>query len=94
MTHLQEQLDEFELLESVFSAPGEFEVEDRASHSQAAAHIQQLTPDIPKSLSCVLNIPINAHLDSEDDEENEASSSSVVQFVRISIRVTARSVCW
>ena len=98
MTHLQDQTDELELLESMFSSPGEFEIEDRSSHEQAAAYLQHLTPDPPKTLSCVLHIPVNAHQDSDDediDDDDESVSRSVLpaaHTINISLRLLARLV--
>lgn len=99
MTHLQEQLDELELLESMFSSPGEFEIEDKVAHAQAEAFLRQLTLNAPrpKSLTCKLFIPINAHQDSDDEGENDCSSATegkaeIEQLVSYSINISVRLV--
>lgn len=74
MAHLQEQLEELELLESMFSYPGEFQIEDSASYDLAAAFVKNLAPDPPKCISCRVNIPIDARHDTDDevDDDNDA----------------------
>lgn len=96
MTHLQDQLDEFLLLESVYSSPGEFEIQDEASHRQAEAYLQGATPHPPKALSCLLRIPISAHHRS-DDEDSEGEDDAVAgdapsHSVAISVRLPSRCV--
>jgi len=95
MTHLQEQWDELCLLESMFSSPGEFEIQDKASYQQAEAYLQQLTFDPPKYLSCLLRIPISSHQQSDEeadsDEEAEASGKTeLVRSVNVSMRLPPR----
>lgn len=99
MTRLQEQIDELELLESVFSAPGEFQIEDRASYEQAEAYLKQLAPDPPKYLSCRLCILINAHQCSDDEgsdsedcsnSENAGTDPLTSYSVTISVRLGIR----
>ena len=98
MPRLQEQLDELELLQSVLSSPGEFEIEDRASHEQAEAYVNGLTPDPPKFLSCRLCVLINAHQDSDDesagcDDERASSGNSAGEHsISISVRLASRLV--
>lgn len=101
MPRLQDQLDEVALLESMFSAPGEFQIEDRISHEQAEAYVNHLTPDPPKCLSFRLCVPINAHHYSDDegssDDEgascaNAESEPLVSHSVRISVRLPSRYV--
>jgi hypothetical protein len=95
MTRLQEQLDELDLLESVFSSPGEFVVEDGTSREQAEGFVKLLSPDPPRQLCCRLHIPVSAHRDSEgdgsDDEECVSSASTEhVYSVTISFRLSNR----
>lgn len=101
MTRLQEQLDELDLLESVFSAPGEFEIEDRESKEKAEAFLNQLTSNPPGHLSCRLCIPVNAHHDSGDEgsdvEDNADSKGASGEHghsysVNISLRLSNRLV--
>ena len=98
MTRLQDQLDELDLLESVFSAPGEFEIEDRESKEKAEAFVNQLTSNPPGYLSCRLCIPVSAHHDSGDegsDVEEGADSggaSADSYSVNISVRLSSRLV--
>lgn len=95
-SNLEQQLDELEFLQSIYSAPGEFKIEDQASYQQAIAYLQQLTPEAPNTLSSSLHIPVNAHHDSEDEEETSASevanTSTLQYYVDISIRMPSRFV--
>ncbi len=98
MTHLQDQVDELDLLESVFSSPGEFEIEDRCSHDQALRYLSDSAPHPPKTLSCILNIPINPHQDSEDEDDDDDGGASgggqcaeSSYIISISIRLMERS---
>lgn len=93
MTHLQEQVDELDLLESVFSSPGEFEIQDKASYQQAEAYLKQLSPDYPKAISCRLCIPISAHQpsgDEDSDEEGEETQALPSYSIDISVRLSSR----
>lgn len=98
MTRLQEQLEELELLESVFSGPGEFQIEDRLSHERAQAYLGQLTSDPPKNLSCRLVVPINAHQESDDEGSGDedgprAGAEPLISYsVTISVRLGTRWV--
>ena len=85
-------MDELEFLQSMYSAPGEFRIEDQSSYQQAVAYVQRLTPDAPKILSSSLHIPINAHQDSEDEDEvpDGAVNKTVEYNVDISIRMPNR----
>lgn len=74
MTRLQEQLEELEVLECMFSAPGEFKIVDESSREQAEAYLKQLTPDPPDCLSCQFCIPISAHQEGSDEEASEEES--------------------
>lgn len=88
---LEQQVDELEFLQSMYSAPGEFKIEDQASYQQAVAHLQHLTPDAPKVLSCSLHIPIDAHQDTGDEgEEACAGNTDIQHHVDISIRLPNR----
>lgn len=93
-TNLEQQIDELEFLQSMYSAPGEFKIEDQTSYQQALAYVQQLTPEAPKTLSACLHIPINAHQDSEDEDavarEPAAENTAVQHYVDISIRMPNR----
>lgn len=59
-SRLELQLDELDLLESVFSGEGEFEVGDAAVREQARAHARGLTPIAPGRLSCALHISVRS----------------------------------
>ena len=95
-TNLEQQIDELEFLQSMYSAPGEFKIQDQVSYQQALAYVQQLTPEAPKTLSSSLHIPVNAHQDSEDEDEDDvarepaAENTSVQHYVDISIRMPNR----
>lgn len=92
--NLEQQIDELEFLQSMYSAPGEFKIEDQASYQQALAYVQQLAPEAPKTLSSSLLIPVNAHQDSEDEDEETrepaAENTTIQHYVDISIRMPNR----
>ena len=89
--HLQEQVDELGLLESMFSAPGEYEVSDIESLQQAEAYLEQLSPTPPNSLSCKRCIPINANQDSDEEgDPAEAAAQASPYSITISIRLPCR----
>ena len=93
IVNLEQQLDELEFLQSMYSAPGEFRIEDQSSYQQALAYVQRLSPDAPKILSSSLHIPITAHQDSEDEEEvppDGAVNKAIEYNVDISIRMPNR----
>jgi hypothetical protein len=93
-TNLEQQIDELEFLQSMYSAPGEFKIEDQVSYQQALAYVQQQTSEAPKTLSSGLHIPINAHQDSDDDVEEAtgpaAETTTVQYYIDISIRMPNR----
>ena len=93
-SNLEQQIDELEFLQSMYSAPGEFKIEDQASYQQALAYVQQLTPEAPKTLSSSLHIPVNAHQDSDDEDEETRESAAenvtIQHCVDISIRMPNR----
>ena len=92
-SNLEKQIDELEFFQSMYSAPGEFKIEDQSSYQQAVAYMQQLTPEAPKTLSSSLHIPVNAHQDSDDEGEGtreSAENATLQYFVDISIRMPNR----
>ena len=54
----EQQLDELELLQSVFSQPGEFTLGDEDAIAQVKAFLQNLTPSLPPSLSCTVSLTV------------------------------------
>lgn len=90
-SNIEQQLDELEFLQSMFSAPGEFKIEDQSSYQQAVDYTQRCAVvPIPKALSCSLHIPINAHQDSED-EADEADDNMDVNNEAEEARAVAAS---
>lgn len=71
----EQQLDELELLQSVFSQPGEFTIEDEVALSQARAFLQDLTPSLPPTLSCTVNLTVSPG--GEEDCQNTSSRVDV-----------------
>ena len=95
--NLRQQVDELEFLQSMYSAPGEFKIEDEYSYQQAVAYVSlgQHANGAPKTLSCSLHIPISAHQDSDYEYDAEAGEASApkrsLQYnVDISIRIPNR----
>ena len=89
-TNLEQQMDELELLQSVFSAPGEFQIEDQATFDQASAFLRDLTPATPGRLSCSLHIPIGAHQPEGPPEASGGDGSTSQHILNISIRLPHR----
>lgn len=77
--NIQHQLDEIELLQSMYSSPGEFLIEDEASYEQAVAFNRQLCVHPPKGLSYKLCVLTNTHRDSDEEEENAQSVATDTQ---------------
>lgn len=73
MENLQAQLDEIELLQSMYSAPGEFSIVDSASYEQTLAYCQQLVAEPAQSLSFALTLILT--LTPSESEEEEAVAS-------------------
>jgi len=95
MSRLQEILEELEVLEAMFSSPGEFEIEDRDSYDRAKACVKKLSPEVPPSLSCRLHLSVSGDSqDSDDDEEEDGEHSSLLEsishLVDISLRLPKR----
>ena len=89
-TNLEQQVDELELLQSMFSAPGEFQIEDQATFDQASAFLRDLTPASPGRLSCSLHIPIDAHQPEGPPQASGGDSSTNQHIMNISIRLPHR----
>ena len=81
-SRLEQQSDELELLQSMFSAPGEFQIDDQTSYDQVSSFLRSLTPDAPGRLSCSLHIPIEAH-HHHDAGEGTATRHTVDVFIRL-----------
>ena len=90
-SNLEQQIDELELLQSMFSAPGEFQIEDQSTFDQASAFIRDLTPATPGRLSCSLHIPIDAHQPAAPGASASGGDSHTDQHIlNISIRLPHR----
>jgi len=94
--NLEQQIDEFELLQSMFSGPGEFQVDDEASYDQVIAYVKALTPNTPARLRFTVHILVDARppLDSEQDSVDGAvtGSKTVQHGVDISFKLPHRYV--
>lgn len=92
--NLEQQIDEFELLQCMFSGPGEFQVDDETSYDQVIAFLKDLTPHSPGRLSFSVHILIDAQhqpLDSESELSGSPAESKAVQHtVDISFRLPHR----
>ena len=76
MEAVEQQLDELELLQSVFSQPGEFSA-DRAVIETSAAWTRGLTTETPVSrLSCRLNLSVDRHPAAGEDSDEEGEDGS------------------
>lgn len=78
MTCLEQQLDELDLLQSVFSQPGEYDT-DQATVDRATAWVQRLTAESPTNrLSCTLHLTVDAmHCELEDNTSATDDASSL-----------------
>ena len=66
---LEQQLDELELLQSVFSRPEEFSADPLAMEG-ATAWVRRLTAEAPAArLSCSLHLSVDLHCSRESDED-------------------------
>lgn len=88
---LEQQLDELELLQSVFSEPGEFHTDDQAVVDHATAYVKGLTDETPNRLACGVHLTVDA-VSGKDDEEEETYSTSARCTVDIAIRMSHRWV--
>ncbi len=75
---LEQQLDEMELLQSMFSSPGEFQIDDQSSFEQASHFRNGLVPGIPGRLSYSLHILVDAQ-QSAPPGASEAQPASPVR---------------
>ena len=95
MSHLKEQLEELEVLQAMFSSPGEFE----NSYDKAVTYVKKLSIEPPKILSCELRLLVSANQDSDeegDEDEDvlklaQAESLPVTHEADVSLRLPARS---
>ena len=92
--NLEQQIDEFELLQSMFSGPGEFQVDDEASYDQVTAFLRDLTPHTPGRLRFTVHIVVDTYppLQSEQDsvDDTAAGSKSIQHSVDISFKLPHR----
>ena len=92
-TTLQVQLDELELLQSMYSSPGELHIQDQASYAQTLAYCKQLVPQPAQSLSFNLALIIDASTDSdgEDSVQAQAAATNTTGYpLEIAIRLANR----
>ncbi len=97
MSRLEEQLDELEVLEAMFSSPGEFEIDDTFSYEQAKAFVNKSSADPPPgALSCKLRISVteaSQDSDAEDEEQDSRApeaAPTASHNVEISLRLPNR----
>lgn len=74
---LEQQVDELELLQSMFSAPGEFEIDDQSSYDQISAFLKDLLPEPHGRLSYKLHILTQIGEDGGTNEESGAFQHTV-----------------
>ena len=87
-SRLEQQLDELALLQSVFSEPGEFLLDDQAVYDHATAFVRQLTNDVPHRLSCSLHLEVEVDLGHENEEATACASSD--QRTHCNVVITMR----
>ena len=76
---LEQQLDELDLLQSVFSQPGEYTT-DQAAVAHANSWLRRLTEDAPVGrLSCKLHLSVDATNTDEDGEGDASRDHTAVQ---------------
>lgn len=98
---LEQQLDELDLLQSVFSQPGEYAT-DQTSVDHANAWVRRLTAEAPVSrLSCTLHLTVDATNSDEgecsadggsDDDTTSPSRTAVQCSVDISMTLPHRYI--
>lgn len=67
--NLEQQVDEIELLQSMYSSPGEFQFHDQAAYEQAVSYTRELCAEPPGTVSVKVFILINTHHDPAPTEE-------------------------
>lgn len=88
----QAQLDEIELLQSMYSSPGEFHIEDSVSYERTLAYCGQLAPEPAQSLSFGLTLTLT-RLDSDSEQGAVASTCTSPEHpLEIGVRLDIRSV--
>ena len=76
---LEQQLDELDLLQSVFSQPGEYTTDDRAVLDHATACVKRLTSHPPDGrLACSLHLAVDARVVRADKDEPDVGVSDAV----------------
>ena len=66
---IEQQLDELDLLQSVFSQPGEYTTDDQTVLERAMARVKRLTDQPPVGrLSCSLHLLVDVHSRDDDGE--------------------------
>ena len=95
--NIEQQVDEIELLQSMYSSPGEFQVDDQASYDKALAYTRQRCAEPPKCLSIKLFILVNAHQDSDSEDQStggatgRAGDGGLQYRLEVLFRLTNRS---
>jgi len=87
---LEQQLDELELLQSVFSEPGEFHTDDQTVVDHATAYVKGLADEVPNRLACGVHLTVDAVPDKEDEEEKANYTTNAQCTVDIAIRMSHR----
>lgn len=75
--HYNEQLDEIELLHSMFSQPGEFDY-DEESFSAAQLFINNESSRHPSILSCTIHLKIEPGREEEEEEEEDEKEDNYI----------------
>lgn len=74
---LEQQLDELDLLQCVFSQSGEFNTDDQAVWDQATAFVKRLTSQPPRGrLSCSLHLQVSVPMQEDEGDEGACAGNS------------------
>ena len=88
---LEQQLGEFELLQSMYSAPGEFIIDTPDTLAMIRAFVNEKTTSLPRSdlsFSVHANVPVTLEeFSSSEDEDKEAAVPQVCKPIQINFQI-------
>ena len=86
---LEQQLEELEILRSVFSEPGEFQPDNPTVFDHATAYVRAMTDEAPGRLACTLHLDVDVS-PGIDEHDEEASVANIRCSADIQIRLSQR----
>lgn len=71
-SNLEQQLDEIEILQSIYSQPGEFTIENMESYTALKRYLNENQPDQPSPIECTIHLTI-------ENETTTTTTSAIVE---------------